>query len=101
VRTALKITPDQDAQWNAVARAMRENAFAMDKLLAESRTTAPASRSAVHDLNLYQQFSPANVDGLKNLFSSFSALYTAMPDARKKIADTEFIAPRDRAAAPS
>jgi hypothetical protein len=30
----LKITPDEENQWNGVAQAMRENASAMDKLVA-------------------------------------------------------------------
>ena len=95
LHTALKITPDEDAKWNAVAQAMRENASAMDKLVAEGRTTAPRSMSAVDDLNMYQKFSQAHVDGLKNLISSFSSLYAAMPDAQKKVADTVFSAARD------
>jgi periplasmic protein CpxP/Spy len=94
LRTALKITPDEDAKWNAVAQSMRENASNMDKLIADGRATAPKSMSAVDDLMMYQKFSQAHVDGLKNLIVSFSALYSAMPDAQKKIADTVFEAPR-------
>lgn len=90
LHTALKITPDEDAKWNDVAQAMRENAAAMDKLLAESRTTPPQSMTAVEDLQMYQKFAQTHVDGLKNLLASFSALYAAMPDAQKKIADGVF-----------
>ena len=99
LHTALKITPDEDAKWNAGAQAMRENAVAMDKLVAESRTKAPQSMSAVDDLILYQKFSQAHVDGLKNLISSFSTLYAAMPDAQKKIADSVFVAAHESATA--
>jgi hypothetical protein len=90
LHAALKITPDEDAKWTAVAQSMRENASSMDKLLAESRTSPPANMSAVDDLKMYQKFSQVHVDGLKNLISSFSALYSVMPDAQKKIADTVF-----------
>jgi protein CpxP len=90
LHTALKITSDEDVQWNAVAQAMRENAAAMEKLVAESRTTAPQSMTAVQDLQTYQKFAQAHVDGLKNLLSSFTTLYSAMPDAQKKIADKVF-----------
>jgi protein CpxP len=90
LHAALKITPDEDAKWTAVAQSMRENASSMDKLLAEGRTSPPANMSAVDDLKMYQKFSQAHVDGLKNLISSFSALYSAMPDAQKKIADSVF-----------
>jgi periplasmic protein CpxP/Spy len=90
LRAALKITPDEDAKWNAVAQAMRENASSMDQLIAETRKTAPQDMSAVDDLKLYQKFAQTHVDGLKNLISSFATLYSAMPDAQKKIADTVF-----------
>ena len=90
LHTALKITPEQESKWNGVAQAMRENAGAMDKLVASSRTTPPQNLSAVEDLKTYQKFAQAHVDGLKNLTSSFSTLYDAMPDPQKKIADTVF-----------
>ena len=69
---------------------MRENATAMDKLVAEKRTSPPQNMSAVDDLKNYQQFAQAHVDGLKNLSSAFSTLYNAMPDAQKKVADEVF-----------
>jgi hypothetical protein len=90
LHASLKITPDEETQWNGVAQAMRENASAMDKLVASGRTTAPQSMSAVEDLKTYQQFAQAHVDGLKNLISAFSTLYNAMPDPQKKIADGVF-----------
>jgi len=90
LHASLKITPDEQSKWDAVAQAMRENASNMDKLVAEGRTTAPQNMSAVDDLKMYQKFAQAHVDGLKNLISSFSSLYSAMPDAQKKNADAVF-----------
>ena len=90
LHAAMKITPDEEKAWNGVAQAMRENAAAMDKLIAANRTTPPQNMSAVDDLKTYQQFAQAHVDGLKNLISAFSTLYDAMPDAQKKIADQVF-----------
>jgi len=90
LHAALKITSDEDVKWNAVAQSMRENAAAMDKLLAEQRAVPAQNMTAVDDLKMYQKFSQAHVDGLKNLISSFSTLYSAMPDAQKKTADTVF-----------
>ena len=46
--------------------------------------------SAVDDLQMYQKFAQAHVDGLKNLLSHFEAFYASMPDAQKKIADGVF-----------
>lgn len=90
LHVALKITPAQEKQWNAVAQAMRENAATMDKLVASKRTTPPQSMTAVDDLKTYQQFAQAHVDGLKNLIASFDTLYDAMPTAQQKIADRIF-----------
>jgi hypothetical protein len=90
LHAALKITPDQDAKWKAVAQAMRENAAAMDKLVAETQKTPRQTMTAVDDLNMYQKFAQAHVDGLKNLIDDFKALYAAMPDSQKKNADEVF-----------
>ena len=99
LHAALKITPEQGTQWNAVAQAMRENATSMDKLVATARTTAPQNMSAVDDLRSYQKFAQAHVDGLKNLTSSFEKLYAVMPDAQKKVADGVFSTSRSGTAA--
>jgi hypothetical protein len=89
LKTALKITPDQESKWEGVARAMRENAAAMDKLVKEKKGTM-ASLNAVDDLKTYQEFSQVRLDGMKNLISSFTALYDSMPAEQKKNADHVF-----------
>jgi periplasmic protein CpxP/Spy len=97
LHTALKITPDQETQWKGVAGDMRENAAAMDKLIASTKATPP--KTAVDDLKTYQNFTQAHLDGLKNLLSHFEALYAAMPDAQKKVADDVFRSTRNPPAA--
>jgi len=95
---ALKITPDEEPNWNSVAQAMRENAANTDKLVAARRATTPQSMTALDDLRMYQEFTQAHADGLKNLIASFETLYNSMPDAQKKIADEVFRASRRRGA---
>ncbi|SKA12082.1 LTXXQ motif family protein [Enhydrobacter aerosaccus] len=90
LKTALKITPDQEPKWNAVAQAMRENAAAMDKLVKEKHAKDP-NMTAVQDLETYRDFTQAHLDGLKNLIPAFDALYNSMPDAQKKNADQVFM----------
>lgn len=90
LHAAMQITPEQETKWNGVAQAMRENAAAMDKLVASTRAAPPQNMSAVDDLKTYQKFAQAHVDGLKNLISAFSTLYDTMPDAQKKVADKVF-----------
>jgi protein CpxP len=87
---ALKITPDEEPKWSAVAQAMRDNAANMEKLVAAKRTTPPQNMTAMDDLKMYQEFARAHVDGLNNLVVSFEALYVTMPDAQKKLADEVF-----------
>lgn len=100
LHAALKITPDEEANWNAVAQAMRDNAANMQKLIADKKAQAPQNMSAVDDLKTYQEFAQAHVDGLKNLTSSFETLYDSMPDQQKKVADQVFrnFGPRHRSA---
>ena len=87
LKTALKITPDQESKWNSVAQAMRENAASMEKLVASKRAIAPASMTAVDDLKTYQEFTEVRLDGLKHLNSAFKSLYDSMPAEQKKNAD--------------
>ena len=89
LKAALKITPDQESKWDGVAKAMRENAAAMDKLVQEKKGKM-ANMNAVDDLKTYQEFSQVRLDGLKNLISSFKTLYDAMPADQKKNADHVF-----------
>jgi hypothetical protein len=95
LHSALKITPAEETRWNAVAQAMRENAAAIDKVATEAQAKPPQSTTAVEDLRLYQRFADAHANGLKNLISSFTSLYNAMPEAQKKTADSVFAASRE------
>jgi len=90
LHASLKITPAEDAKWNSVAQAMRDNAASMDKLVATTRTKAPQDMTALDDLNTYQEFAEAHVANLKNLTSAFASLYDSMPAAQKKNADEVF-----------
>ena len=86
----LKITPDEEQKWSAVAQAMHDNAANMEKLVAEKRRQAPQNMTAIDDLETYQKFAQQHVDGLKNLTSAFKSLYGAMSDQQKKNADQVF-----------
>ena len=90
LKASLKITPDQEKKWDAVAGAMRENAGAMDKLIKAKSGQAPSSLTAVDDLKAYQAFSQLQLDGLKNLIPDFKALYDSMPAEQKLNADQVF-----------
>jgi hypothetical protein len=95
----LKITPDEEKKWDAVAKAMRDNAANLDKVVADSHATSSQGMTAVEDLKMYQKYAQAHVDGLKHLTSSFETLYSAMPEAQKKTADAVFLQAHQNAAA--
>ena len=90
LHTSLGITPSQEADWGGVAKAMRAHAMVMDKLLADKSNQDPAKLTAVEDLQVYERFAQAHVEGLKTLTSSFETLYKSMPEVQKKVADQVF-----------
>ncbi len=90
LHAALKITPDEEANWSGVAQAMRENAAKMETLSDEKKAQPSESMTAVDDLKTYEKFTHAHYDGLKNLISSFETLYASMPDQQKHVADHVF-----------
>jgi periplasmic protein CpxP/Spy len=89
LKAALKITPEQESQWNGVAQAMRDNASMMDKLIRERREKTE-KMNAVEDLRTYQEIAQARLDALKNLTSAFESLYDAMTSEQKANADNAF-----------
>ncbi len=86
----LKITANEEANWMPVAQTMRDNAEAMQKLVAAKKAQSPANMTALDDMMTYQAFAQAHVDGLKRLNSTFKTLYEAMPADQKAIADETF-----------
>ena len=95
----LKITAAQEQQWNAVAQAMRDSAKNTSALIADRAKNA-TSRTAIDDLHSYRAVLKSHLDGIDALTTAFEALYTAMPDAQKKIADAVFSRRPSRAARP-
>ena len=87
---SLKITASEEANWLPVAQTMRENAEAMQKLVAAKKAQSPANMTALEDMMNYQTFAQAHVDGLKRLNSTFKTLYESMPADQKAIADETF-----------
>jgi len=90
LKTALKITTDQEAKWTTVSQAMRDSASQMEKLVAAKRAIPPEKTTAVDDLMTYQEFTQVRLDGLKHLNAAFKALYDSMPAEQKKNADMVF-----------
>lgn len=86
----LKITSTEEAKWSAVAQTMRDNDAEMQSMIKERRAKYPNGGDALDELKTYEHFSQVHLNGLKNLSSSFKALYSAMPTAQQAVADQVF-----------
>ncbi|HEY1502719.1 MAG TPA: Spy/CpxP family protein refolding chaperone [Stellaceae bacterium] len=95
----LKVTAAEEAQWKAVAQAMRDSAQTTGALIADRAKNAK-SMTAIDDLHSYRAVLQSHVDGIDKLTTAFEALYGSMPDAQKKIADAVFSRRPTRAARP-
>ncbi len=84
----LKITPDQESQWNDVAQAMRDNESQMSSLIQERHSET--NKTAIDDMDSYGQIAQAHADGIKKVEAAFKPLYDSMSDAQKKNADNVF-----------
>lgn len=89
LRSKLKITPQQEGQWNEVTQVMRDNARTLDSL-AQSRVENRGKMTAVEDLQSYSQIADAHAEGLKKFVPAFQALYDTMSESQKKQADVLF-----------
>ena len=85
----LKITPQEENDWQAVAQTMRNNEAEITQLIMERHQNA-AGMTAVDDLQSYQKITQAHADGLTKMISSFQTLYNDMSDSQKKNADEVF-----------
>lgn len=87
----LKITKDQETDWNVMAQDMRDNARQMASLIQERNDAAKSKpMNAVDNLKNYQEIADAHADGLKKIVPDFEKLYDEMSPAQKKIADAVF-----------
>jgi len=86
LKAQLKITPAQEAQWQRVEAAMRENAKTLDQTI----TTARQNRSnmdAVQRLELREQFAKVRVDNDARLLAAFKPLYASLSPEQQQMAN--------------
>jgi len=86
---SLKITPQQEPQWQNVANVMRENAETLNNLVKE-RSERAKTANALDDLKSYAKISEAHTAATKRLIPAFQALYDSMSPEQKQTADAEF-----------
>ena len=92
LRSQLKITPEQEAAWNDVAQAMRDNAKAMTDLR-QQQDAAIDTATAPQMIDTYGKTMETHAENIQKFSGVFQKLYDDMSDAQKKTADAVF---RDR-----
>jgi protein CpxP len=89
LHSRLHITEAQKAQWDNLAKVMRENAQAMVDLK-KQRAADAKSMTAVDVVKSYSEVIQAHEDGMKKFVPAFEDLYNSLSDSQKKIADSMF-----------
>ncbi|MGE5539365.1 MAG: Spy/CpxP family protein refolding chaperone [Gemmatimonas sp.] len=87
LKAELKITAPQEAQWGAVADAMRKSAAAQRQLWDEMRNRGDQPMTAVERVTFRQRASELKAENDKAFATAFAALYVKMDDGQKKQAD--------------
>lgn len=87
LRTELKITDAQQAQWDKVAAALRSNSEAMHKAFDAMRANRATPKSAVEQLEASAQISTLRAQGSQRFLDAFKPLYASLSDDQKKTAD--------------
>lgn len=91
-KAALKITPEQEAQWNALAEVLRKQARAMDEQITQRRAEREANRdrstTAIERLERRQQYMASAAARMTEVLEAAKPLYAVLSDDQKKEADT-------------
>jgi hypothetical protein len=90
MRTELKITDGQQAQWERVAATMRTNAAQMDQMATQMRGSRGQPATAVERLDRQAQFADARASSAKAFAAAFKPLYDSLSADQKKSADELF-----------
>ncbi len=85
----LKITPEQQPQWDAFTAVMRQNAGHMETLQRD-RADKVTTMTASEDMRSYAEVARAHADDLQRLVPAFDTLYAAMTPEQKATADRTF-----------
>jgi Spy/CpxP family protein refolding chaperone len=86
LKAQLKITPAQEAQWQQVEAAMRENAKTLDQTITTARQNR-GNMDAVQRLELREQLARVRVDNDARLLAAFKPLYASLSPEQQQMAN--------------
>lgn len=86
LKAELKITPQQETQWQSVAEAMRQNANELDQTISNARQQR-GTMDAVQRLTIREQFDKVRTENDERLLSAFKPLYDNLSPEQQQIAN--------------
>ncbi|MFI4980139.1 MAG: Spy/CpxP family protein refolding chaperone [Nevskiales bacterium] len=86
----LHITTAQEAQWNAFAQVMLDNAQAMQDAMTKNNSADLATRTAEQSLQDYAEIAKLHAQNVEKLSAAFHTLYQTLTPEQKKAADESF-----------
>jgi hypothetical protein len=87
LKAELKITPAQEAQWQQVANAMRQNAHSLDQAIANARQHRDAATNAVERMEARGEFAKLRADNSARLLAAFKPLYASLSPDQQQVAN--------------
>jgi len=87
LKTELKITPAQEAQWQQYAAVMRQNAQALDQAIANVRQHRGTAANAVERMEIRGQFATMRAQSQARLLTAFKPLYASLSPEQQQVAN--------------
>ena len=91
LKAELKITPEQDEQWQQLAAAIRQNASALDQAISNARQQR-GTMDAIQRLTMREQFDKVRIENDARLLAALKPLYASLSPEQQQIA-SQLIAP--------
>src|SRR5579875_3615830 len=85
----LRITPQEQSQWDAFAQTMRQNADNMRTAI-DQRASQLDSMDAAQNMQSYAQLAQVHAQDMQQMASAFQALYQGMTPEQRQNADQLF-----------
>lgn len=89
LHTQLRITPQEQSQWDAFAQTMRQNADTMRTAI-NQRASQMDGMDAVQNMQSYAQLAQVHAQDMQQMASAFQALYQDMTPEQRQNADQLF-----------
>jgi periplasmic protein CpxP/Spy len=86
LKAELKITPAQEAQWQQVAAAMRQNANALDQAITAARSHR-GNGDAVERMTVRGEFARVRAENAARMLTAFRPLYASLSPEQQQMAN--------------